>query len=60
VWAANQLKVTGSPLVWRRIRELTNMRPENYRAYLPYVATYTDVAILEKLHSIIEKDGKRG
>lgn len=34
VWAANRLIAAGSPLAWRRIRELTNMRPENYRACL--------------------------
>lgn len=34
VWAANQLISAGSPLVWRRIRELTNMRPANCRACL--------------------------
>ncbi|WP_305116471.1 hypothetical protein [Acutalibacter muris] len=50
-WAANQLRAAGSPLVWRRIRELTNMRPENYRACLPYVATYTDVAMLNSVYT---------
>lgn len=40
VWAANQLRADGSPLVWRRIRELTNMRPENYSACLRYVLNY--------------------
>jgi hypothetical protein len=52
VWAANQLKVTGSPLVWRRIRELTNMRPENYRACLPYVANYADEEMVAQLSCI--------
>ncbi|NCE76019.1 hypothetical protein D1157_13595 [Anaerotruncus sp. X29] len=50
VWAANQLKVAGSPLVWRRIRELTNMRPENYRACLPYVANYADEEMVARLN----------
>lgn len=53
VWAANQLMAAGSPLVWRRIRELTNMRPANYRACLPYIAAYADTEITNRLHSIV-------
>ena len=60
VWAAKQLRAAGSPLVWRRIRELTNMRPENYRACLPYVANYADVTMLEKLRSIIKDGSEKG
>jgi len=49
VWAANWLIAAGTPLVWRRIRELTNMRPENYRACLPYVANYADTVMIDQL-----------
>lgn len=56
VWAANQLKVAGSPLVWRRIRELTNMRPENYRACLPYVPNYADEEMVDQLNSMVRND----
>lgn len=49
VWAVNQLWAAGYPLVWRRIRELTNMRPENYRACLPYVANYADEEMVSQL-----------
>lgn len=52
VWAANHLRDAGSPLVWRRIRELTNMRPENYRACLPYVANYADEEMVAQLSCI--------
>ena len=56
VWAANQLKSAGSPLVWRRIRELTNMRPENYRACLPYVPNYADEEMVDQLNSMVRND----
>lgn len=52
VWAANQLRIAGVPLVWRRIRELTNMRPENFKACLPYVANYADEGIAAQLNGI--------
>ena len=52
VWAANQLRAAGSPLAWRRIRELTNMRPTNFRACLPYVANYADEEMVTQLNRI--------
>ena len=52
VWAANQLRMAGIPLVWRRIRELTNMRPQNFRACLPYVADYADDKMAAQLNGI--------
>ena len=60
VGAANQLSAAGSPLVWRRIRELTNMRPENYRACLPYVTNYADEEMIDQLRYIIKDGSKRG
>ena len=42
----------GIPLVWRRIRELTNMRPQNFRACLPYVADYADEEMATQLNRI--------
>ena len=52
VWAANQLRIAGVPLVWRRIRELTNMRPQNFRACLPFVADFADDEMAAQLNSI--------
>ena len=52
VWAANQLREAGVPLVWRRIRELTNMRPQNYRACLPYVTDHADEGMVIQLNGI--------
>lgn len=60
MWAANQLMAAGSPVVWRRIRELTNMRPENYRACLPYVANYADTVMVDQLRSIVKDSSKEG
>ena len=52
VWAANQLRTAGVPLVWRRIRELTNMRPQNFRACLPYIGDYADEEMTARLNCI--------
>lgn len=60
VWAANQLMAAGLSLVWRRIRELTNMRPENYRACLQYVANYADTAMIVQLRSVVKNGNERG
>ncbi len=60
VWAVNRLMAAGIPLVWRRIRELTNMRPENYRACLPYVPNYADENMVDQLNSIAGRNGVRG
>lgn len=52
VWAANQLRIAGIPLAWRRIRELTNMRPQNFRTCLPYVADFADEEMVAQLNGI--------
>ena len=52
VWAANQLRIAGIPLVWRRIQDLTNMRPQNFRACLPYIADYADDEMVAQLNCI--------
>lgn len=52
VWAANQLRIAGVPLVWRRIRELTNMRPQNFRACLPYVSDFAGDEMLAQLSGV--------
>ena len=52
VWAANQLRMAEVPLVWRRIRELTNMRPLNFRACIPYIDDYADEKMAAQLHCI--------
>ena len=49
VWAANQLMAAGSPLVWRRIRELTNMRRKNLTACTPYIPKFADEKIVDRL-----------
>ena len=52
VWAANQLTTAGVPLAWRRIQELTNMRPHNFKACLPYVSDFADKEIAAQLSRI--------
>lgn len=52
VWAVNQLRMAGVPLVWRRIREMTNMRPQNFKACLLYVADFADDKMAAQLNCI--------
>ena len=52
VWAVNQLRIAGIPLVWRRIRDLTNMQPQNFRECLPYVSDCADEITTIHLRSI--------
>jgi len=52
VWAANQLRAAGSPLVWRRIRELTNMRRRDLEACLPYVSRCADEELVSQLSKL--------
>lgn len=54
VWAANQLRAAGVPLVWRRIRELTNMRRRDLDACAPYIPNYADTLMIEELSSIVK------
>lgn len=54
VWAANQLKASGIPIVWRRIRELTNMRPAYFRACWPYIADCADKELVAQLQNLLK------
>lgn len=50
VWAANQLKSAGTPLAWRRIRELTNMRHKDFEMCLPYIDSNMELS--NQLHNL--------
>ena len=52
VWAANWLIAAGTPLVWRRIRELTNMRRRNLDACIPYIPNFADEVMVARLSCI--------
>lgn len=52
VWAANQLKASGAPIVWRRIRELTNMRRRGFDACMPYIPNFADEVMVARLSCI--------
>ncbi len=60
VWAANLVRAAGSPLVWHRIRELTNMRRRDLDACLPYIAIHASEEVLEELSTIVKDSRKRG
>lgn len=51
-WAANQLISAGSPLIWRRIRELTNMRRRDLDACMPYIPNFADEVMVARLSCI--------
>ena len=36
-WAARQILTDGNALDWRKIRCMTNMRKENFKACVPYL-----------------------
>lgn len=57
VWAANQIAACGSTLVWRRVRELTNMRRKNFEACVPYLSYYADKGLQDL---ILQNIGKYG
>lgn len=49
VWAANQIIASRSTLVWRRVRELTNMRRKNFEACVPYLSYYADSKLQKQI-----------
>lgn len=49
VWAVMCLDKAGIPLVWRRVRELTNLRRRDFEAYSPFVSLYADESVVERI-----------
>lgn len=53
VWAVHQIQATNSPISWQKVYELTNLRPTNFKACLPYIDSYADEALAEQLRGLV-------
>lgn len=53
VWAYRKLIREGQPVSWRKIRVLTNIRPEDFRGCKPYLPVYADAREAEVLSGLI-------
>lgn len=52
VWAVQKILVEGQPLNWKHIRDLTNMRNDNFQACKPYLAKYADADMVERIKRV--------
>lgn len=53
VWAVRQVQKNGDVLVWRRIRDLTNMRRKDFEACLPYIDAVVDAEFAERVRGLL-------
>lgn len=53
VWAVHQVQKDGEILVWRRIRDLTNMRRKDFEACLSYIDVMVDAELAERIKGLI-------
>ena len=53
VWVVQKILVEGQPLNWKHIRDLTNMRNDNFQACKPYLAKYADADIVERIKELL-------
>lgn len=53
VWAVRQVQKSGGVLVWRRIRDLTNMRRIDFEACLPYLDRFIDSELTEQIKNLL-------
>lgn len=53
VWAVQKILSEGQMLNWKHIRNLTNMRNENYQACKPYLEMYTDAEMAERIKGLL-------
>ena len=53
VWAVTYLDKGGISLVWRRVRELTNLRRKDFDACLPFVSRYAEESVAERIRCLL-------
>ncbi len=53
VWAVQRIQAEGQPLNWKHIRNLTNMRNENFQVCKPYLEMYVDVDMVEMIKELL-------
>ncbi len=52
-WAVNRIIEESQPLNWKHIRNLTNMRNENFQACKAYLEKYTDIEMAERIKELL-------
>ena len=52
MWATKKIIREGQPFNWTHFRRLTNMRPENFQACIPYLPKFGTPDMVEKIKSI--------
>lgn len=55
VWAVQKILSEGQPLNWKHIRNLTNMRNENFQACKPYLGKYADIEMAERIKGLLSR-----
>ena len=53
VWAVQRILSKGQPLNWKHIRNLTNMRNENFQVCKPYLEMYMDAEMAERIKELL-------
>ena len=54
VWAVMYLENAGVQLVWRRVRELTNLRHKDFETCLPFVSMYAEKSVTERIMGLLD------
>lgn len=52
-WAIKKIQAEGQPLNWKHIRNLTNMRNENFQACKPYLEMYVNAEMAERIKELL-------
>ena len=53
VWAVHQVKKKGEILIWRKVRDLTNLRRRDFEVCLPYIDEMVDVELAERIKGLL-------
>ncbi len=53
VWAACIVLDSGDTLVWKKVRDMTNMKKRNLEASLPYITDYADRELAEQIRHLL-------
>ncbi len=53
VWAVQKIQSEGQPLNWKYIRNLTNLRNENFQVCKPYLEMCADAEIAERIKELL-------
>ena len=53
IWAVRQIQKSGDLLLWRRIRDLTNMRRRDFESCLPHLDKFTDSGLAEQIRHLL-------